>query len=477
MRAHSRRILDMKKALIALVALTVGGGACDFKISDPNSPPSIGPNATAATVNSATLGLLIALREDIPNWVQKSSILGREGYRLDTADPRFISELLQGPLDPSNNAFGGGQWTREMRTIQGGYAILNVISTAQITDAEKEGVRGFVQTIQALAFLMVLNAHIQDSIPIDVNRSIDQPLAPFVSNDSAYKHVSLKLDSARTHLLAAGPAFVFDPGPGFTGFNTPATFLEVNRALKARVMAYRASLGALPPGTYTSPAASWSACTVCWDSVITVLSPGQSFLDTTAALDEGAYMAFGTGNQDTPNALSQNPQSAVNLAHPFIRDSAETQSGSALLDKRYIAKVTQRVPPLSLSGHTSNISWLRYPTPISPIPIIRNEELILLWAEARLGQGNNPEAARFINFIRRASGGLDSVTNLGAQPAATILNQLLKQRLYSLLYENGHRWIDMRRYGKLGQIIIDVPAKDKVFSSMPINVFEVNARQ
>src|SRR5712691_5372571 len=94
MRAHNQRILDTKKALIALVDLTVG--ACDFKISNPNSPPSIGPNATAATVNSATVGLLIALREDIANWVQKSSILGREGYRLDTADPRFISELLLG---------------------------------------------------------------------------------------------------------------------------------------------------------------------------------------------------------------------------------------------------------------------------------------------------------------------------------------------------------------------------------------------
>src|SRR2546422_4198477 len=94
MRAHSQRILDTRKALIALVVLTVG--ACEFNIANPNSPPSIGPNATAATVNSATVGLLIALREDMPNWVQKSSILGREGYRLDTADPRFISELLQG---------------------------------------------------------------------------------------------------------------------------------------------------------------------------------------------------------------------------------------------------------------------------------------------------------------------------------------------------------------------------------------------
>ena len=464
----------MKKVLLAIVALSVG--ACEFNIADPNSPAAIGPNATPATVNAATLGILIALREDIPNWVQKSSILGREGYRLDTADPRFISELLQGPLDPSNNAFGGGQWTREYRAIQGGYQILNVIGSAQISDLGKEGVRGFVQTIQALAFLMVLNAHIQDSIPIDVNRSIDQPLAPFVSNDSAYKHVLSKLDSARTHLLAAGTAFVFDPGPGFTGFNTPATFLQVNRALKARVLAYRASLGALPAGAYTRPAVSWSSCAVCWDSVVTAL--GQSFMDTTQSLDLGAYMAFGTGNQDTPNALSQNPASAVNLAHPFIRDSAELQTGGTLRDRRFLAKTTVRVPALSLSGHTSNLSWTRYPTPISPIPIIRNEELILLAAEANwfAATGSKLQAVADLNFIRRTSGNLPPTTVTAASTDAAFVNALLHERLYSLLYENGHRWIDMRRYGRLSQVLIDVPG-DTVFSSMPVNVFEVNARQ
>src|SRR2546430_16462128 len=66
-------------------------------------------------------------------------------------------------------------------------------------------------------------------------------------------------------------------------------------------MASRASLGALPAGTYTSPTGSWSACTVCWDSVITALSAGQTFMDTTAAVGEGGDMAVGTGKQDTPN--------------------------------------------------------------------------------------------------------------------------------------------------------------------------------
>src|SRR5205807_904108 len=65
-------------------------------------------NATPDQVKSAAVGLLVALRVDVTRWVLNNGILGREGYRLDTADPRFTTELLAGPLDPSNDAFGGG---------------------------------------------------------------------------------------------------------------------------------------------------------------------------------------------------------------------------------------------------------------------------------------------------------------------------------------------------------------------------------
>jgi hypothetical protein len=35
----------------------------------------------------------------------------------------------------------------------------------------------------------------------------------------------------------------------------------------------------------------------------------------------------------------------------------------------------------------------------------------------------------------------------------------------------------MRRTGRLNQIILDVPATDKIFSTLPINSFEVEARK
>ena len=48
---------------------------------------------------------------------------------------------------------------------------------------------GFAQTLQAYNFLIILDAHIQDSIPIDVGTDVTAAPAPFVSNADAYAHV------------------------------------------------------------------------------------------------------------------------------------------------------------------------------------------------------------------------------------------------------------------------------------------------
>src|SRR5213595_2945737 len=173
MSAHAIGSPRMRKAIAALTLMSaLAVGACNFDLTNPNSPPPIGPNATPDQVKSAAVGLLVALRVDVTRWVLNNGILGREGYRLDTADPRFTTELLAGPLDPSNDAFGGGQWATQFRTIKSGYGILNVIGSAKLdTNAAKNtaainSVRGYVHTIQALAFLMVLNSHTEGRMPL-----------------------------------------------------------------------------------------------------------------------------------------------------------------------------------------------------------------------------------------------------------------------------------------------------------------------
>ena len=462
----------MRPLLNAVSALGLGGalvvGACNFDITNPNSPTEIGDGASQQRVAAAMDGLLIATRADIGapgGWVLKSAILGREAYRIDAADPRFVTELLQAStLDPSNDAFGGGQWRLQYAAIRSGYNVLNVIGTAQLTDAQKEGVRGFIQTIQAYSYTILLDAHTEDSIPIDVNHPLNAPLAPFVSNAEAWAHLVSLLDSAKTHLLAAGGAFAFSLPPGFAGFDTPVGFLKVNRALLARAYMYRA--GPFAQNTLNDP------CVACYDSVLAAL--GESFVDTTASLDLGVYFDFSANSGDATNGLSQQVSSAIQLVHPSIRDSVATKPGGGL-DNRYTAKVANRGSPFCSGARCSDLSWIRYPSPGSSIPIIRNEELILLRAEANNWLGKADSAAADINFIRVNSGGLSADPTLSAANQTQVEDEILVQRKYSLMYE-GQRWVDMRRTGRLNQMILDLTG-DHIQSTLPVNSFEVSSRK
>src|SRR5216110_3278877 len=121
--------------LLALAAL--GVWACDFNITDPNSPGPIGTDPS---------------RADAADWNLDAGILGREAYRFDGSDPRFISEFLNGPLDPGGGAFGGDHWIEEYNAILSANQLLDVIGTAsRLTTAEQDATRGVVKTLKAYA--------------------------------------------------------------------------------------------------------------------------------------------------------------------------------------------------------------------------------------------------------------------------------------------------------------------------------------
>jgi starch-binding outer membrane protein, SusD/RagB family len=438
----------LKHLLVAAVVLT---GACDFDVQNPNSPDPIGQNPTREQVAAAAIGLLLGTQTDAADWALDVGIIGREAYRFDGSDPRFTSELLTGSLDAGGGAFGGDHWLEQYRTIRSANNLLAVLPTAaDLSATEQTAAAGFARTIKAYNFLMVLNGHTQDSIPIAVDIPPEGPPAPFVSNAEAFDYVVALLDSALADLQNGGAAFPFDLSNGFTGFNTPATFAQVNRALRARVDVYVGNFA----------------------GALTAL--GASFIDTLTPfnLDLGAYNSFGTGPGELANALSQNPQTGENFAHPSLETDAQQQPGGEL-DQRFLNKVVPR-QSTTVDNLTSDLGWIRYPSPSSPIPIIRNEELILLRAEANIGLSQFAAATDDINFIRVNSGGLAPIGVPGSQGAA--LDALLYEKRYSLLYEGGHRWIDMRRYGRLNQLPLDRTG-DLVYPTYPIPINEVLARQ
>jgi len=446
----------MKLSHLALAALAVVAGGCSFDISNPNSPDVIGQNPTRSQVAATANGILIATRADVADWALDGGIFGREAYRFDGSDPRFTGELMQGPLDPGSRAFGGDHWAEEYAAIRTANDLLAVIGTATaLTAAEQSATSGFAHTLQAYNFLIVLDTHTQDSIPTDVGTSVTAPPAPFQTNAAAYDRVIALLDGAVTELDAGGAAFPFTLPSGFTGFATPATFRQFNRALRARVAVYRGDFaGAL-------------------------VALGETFINTGAPLDLGVYMDFSAGPGDLANPLAISPQVGENFGHPSLRTGAQLQPGGEL-DQRFLDKLVTR--PQRSAGTpqllTSDLGWIRYPSPNSPIPMIKNEELILLRAEANIGLSSLGPAVTDIDLVRTTSGGLAPYSGTLDQPS--LLTELLYNKRYSLMYEGGHSWVDRRRYGRLADLATNEragPPPDVIFTSLPIPTAEVLPRQ
>ena len=106
------------------------------------------------------------------------------------------------------------------------------------------------------------------------------------------------------------------------------------------------------------------------------------------------------------------------------------------------------------------------------MPVIKNEELVLLRAEANIALGNRSAAIADLNYVRVNSGGLAA---LPADYAGNLIDELLYNRRYSLFFEYGHRWVDMRRYGRLAQLEKMLPTH-KIYPLVPFTLAECLAR-
>ncbi|HVT37949.1 MAG TPA: RagB/SusD family nutrient uptake outer membrane protein, partial [Gemmatimonadaceae bacterium] len=215
------------------------------------------------------------------------------------------------------------------------------------------------------------------------------------------------------------------------------------QALKARAAAYYATEGG---------GASY------WTTASTALA--ASFLNgsvtTRAALDAGVYDIYSTAPGDINNTLSQATNTDL-YAHMSIQADAQKQADGTTPDLRYTTKIrtaATRLAPQNLAA-SSSLGFSIWPSLTTPIPIIRNEELILLRAEARLATGDKAGAIADINTIRTVSGGLAPTPLTAAATSDEILTELLYNKRYSLLME-GHRWVDLRRYGRLNTLPLDI---------------------
>ena len=451
----------MKVAALVASSLTIG--AChNLDAPDQNASTTADLTGTPSRVaiGTAAQGLLgsvtgtnVGVRNIFGTNRGTLGILGREAYNLDVSNPQNIPPLY---TSVGGNAFKNlTAWTGPYATINQANIIFKGADAATgLVTAEREGLKGFAETIKALELFYVIRQTDVSGAALDALASPTDAPPPIADKATVYTTISSYLDDAKTHLAAGGASFSFTMPSGWANFNTPAKFLLFNRAVRA-----------------------WANITNL-QFAAALQDVNASFLDPSKPMSYGAYHTFSTLAGDAQNGAFD-PTGRQLYASREFADSAQLKSPGGAKDDRFTNKIISlhdltggATDSVTRYGFRIRYAFNIYPSNTSPAAVIRNEQLLLMRAEANIGLGNSSAAIADINLVRAASGGLPPISDpyvpnpalnqpgtctTAACGAASIkstplLEELLYEKRYSLMYENGDRWVDARKYGRIGDL-------------------------
>jgi hypothetical protein len=464
-------MLNIMRRAAAAMILAAAAACGNFDVTNPNQPTldDLLANPTRAKLSAAATGLFSRSRSEITSLIWRLGSMGREGINLAGNNQPDYQEPYFGPLSPSG--FGGALWQGRYALVRDANTYIDALAkSGDLSAGEKAVSQAMAETLKALAFLYIVETRGKLGAPVDVGRAIDAAPAPFVSEDSVYGYAIGLLTDANAKLQAnTGVAFPFPVPPGFAGFDTPPTFAKFVMALVAKANVLRATAG---------------CGAACYTKALTALQ--SSFIDTSdpASLQTGVYFDFANAPSDQANDLSE-PLNGVRYFADSLILYQKVQYNGLTPDLRLTSKTAAATSdaPQSIAGVdiTGTLKFTRYftngqPDASHPIPIIKNEELILLRAEAEWFTQAKALAVTDLNYVRVNSGGLPPVVGLTAGSSdATFINALLYEREFSLLWEQGTTWIDARRFNLLSTIPLGV-TDGSVPAIMPIPSAECNAR-
>jgi hypothetical protein len=463
------------KATGAALVISAAVACASFDVTNPNQPTldDLLSNPTRAKLSAAATGLFSRSRSEITSFIWRVGSMGREGINLAGNNQPDYQEPYFGPLSPSG--FGGALWQSRYGLIRDANTYLDALSrSGDLSASEKAVAQGVAETLKALAFMYIIETRAKLGAPVDVGHAIDAPPAPFVTEDSVYGYAIALLTDAATKLQAnSATTFPFPLPPGYAGFDTPATFTKFVRALLAKANVLRATAG---------------CGATCYTAALNALT--GSFINATdpSQLQMGVYFNFSSAPSDQANDLSE-PLNGVRYFADSLILYQKAQSNSGTIDRRLTGKTAAATAdaPQSIGGVdiTGTLKFTNYftngqPDASHPIPIIKNEELILLRAEAEWFGTATPaskaQAIADLDFVRVNSGGLPPTGLTVNSSNAAFTNALLYEREFSLLWEQGTTWIDARRFNLLSTIPVGVSNGGNVPTVMPIPAAECAAR-
>jgi len=451
----------------ALVALA----ACKDSIVPFYAAPTSIPG-TPGGVTQAITGLFSATRGDQFQVALELSAYARELANFTNTEPRFIeydTGIIPIPIGSWIET-----WAVEYQNIRQAQEILAALpkTVPAYSAPQAAAITGVVQTLEALNYLILAWAH--DSQGLAITQSPNATgLPPAVCLKDALAYIVALLDSANASLNTAGATqFPIKIPPGFKAVGAfagpstaPGSFAAFNRALAAKAgleLAYAiahqngnaptlTTPGTPDVGALTRADSAANASALFLPASLPQNSAGGWLYDQYSVLYDFNSVSGDEGNPmngiiGTQAILSEVPatQDTINDLRwkaKFVLNPAYSQGGPW--------PVQQASYSLAHAPGSPNVASVyiygMYPSPSSPMPIIRSETLTLIEAQIRLGLGDNAGALALINDVRTEVGG---VAPSAASTYPALRNQILQEQQISTLMEGGaDRVISIRMYG------------------------------
>ncbi|AWK06659.1 RagB/SusD family nutrient uptake outer membrane protein [Flavobacterium crocinum] len=333
-------------------------------------------------------------------------------------------------IDTDSSA--GTMWTEFYKTIyNANNAIIGISGSKTLTPTKAKQWIAEAKFLRAYSYFYLTN--LWGDVPLVLTTNIDETsLAPRNTQTEIYNQIILDLKEAATDLPA-----------DFSGYSA------------IRVRATKAAAQALLSRVYLY-LGNWTEAS---DLATLVINDSSNYKIITGLTSTNSPFIA-----DNKEAILQIPYS--NVTYTYEGSALFSSSGTYMLRNGNTLFETGDARKTNWTGTTVAADGLTYTiprkyknsyttTPVERSTILRLAELYLIRAEARVKLNDITGAQQDINVIRNRA--------LLGNTTLTDSNQLLElialERQRELFAENGHRWFDLKRTGKIDEVLSTTPGK------------------
>ena len=397
-RLARRAPLVRALALCSAIAIPT---ACDLDIANPNAAPEGEVLTTVPGIRALAIGMQgnfgDALEEAIyiPGLI--SGELGNTNATQSTTREFQRAPSANSAIETTNSDVLD-LWVKNYVVVKAANQILDNIDAVGFAPGTRAGIVALAKLHKAMAFGTLIEAF--EQIPI---QDVDDP--PFANRAAVLTEILALLASAKTDATGTPLTTEFTGtilAPGFDLLNTI-------RAMQARY--------SLAAGNYADAITFANEVPPAATSTVVFTSADENIL------------------RDLYHGLR------------YFGAIASFRTNAEPGDTRVDAKTMTTT--LSAFGGASLVETNLFLTVTSPIPLFSQDELTLIKAEAHARLNQLPEARDEINIVR-ARAGLPAKTATDLPTQAAVLDEIYRQRTYSL-FSTGLHWADQRRFGRIAE--------------------------